>query len=80
MHEVALVEGWVELELLGHRIHHGELAVRRLAPEQGSPLLLELRTPAIDDCEATFHNEFIGRDDKCDLPRGHDGDHQGLPF
>ena len=55
MAEVALVEGWVELELLGHRRHQGELSVRRIVPEPGSPILLELRTPAIGDKPAETH-------------------------
>jgi hypothetical protein len=55
MAEVALVEGWVELELLGHRRHQGELSVRRIVPEPGSPILLELRTPAIDDKPGETH-------------------------
>jgi hypothetical protein len=111
--DLAHVEGWVELELLGHRIHHGRLSIRHLTPEQGSPVVLQLDRPAVGDAPAEVHyytpqavygihptteeaviekltpwvycREPINSPDTlagelCSLRKGHDGDHEGLPF
>jgi hypothetical protein len=113
MADLAHVEGWVELELLGHRIHHGRLSIRHLTPDQGSPVVLQLDRPAVADLPAETHyytpqavygihptteEKVIERltpwrrcevdisattgidNDTCELQRGHEGEHVGLPF
>jgi hypothetical protein len=53
--DVTPIEGWVRLELLGHRVLHGELSVGQLGPEATGPIVLRLDVPSVDDRPAELH-------------------------
>lgn len=41
------IEGWVELELLGHRVKYGLLTVEPAGDFLGSPIVFRLEEPAV---------------------------------
>lgn len=53
--DVKPIEGWVELELLGHRRMHGLLSIGQLGPEATGPIVLRLDVPAVDEKPTELH-------------------------
>ena len=49
------IEGWVELELLGHRVKYGHLTVELVRPVESSPTLFRLEVPAVPGAAASTH-------------------------
>jgi hypothetical protein len=49
------IEGWVELELLGHRVGHGFLTVEQVGPYESGPILFRFEVPAVDGKPAGTH-------------------------
>jgi hypothetical protein len=52
---VSPIEGWVQLELLGHRVLHGRLTVVQVGPEATGPVFLQFETPEVEGRPAELH-------------------------